>query len=161
MDEEKDRITGDKHPEGKSANSGSNLPRGMDPNYSTHKGDYPWNRPQTTGEKSASMIREGDPTSIQVSHADVTALRGAELRRRLQLMPSGQRIRNLRLALGWTQWVAAAQLGISVRTVIRHEQGCHRRPWMRLKLLLRLCELESEYAEPIVAYLARVGVERR
>ena len=65
-------------------------------------------------------------------------------------MSSGLRIRNLRLALGWTQSMAAIELGISVRTLIRHEQGHHRRPWVRLPLLLKLGDLESAYAGEIL-----------
>ena len=38
-------------------------------------------------------------------------------------MPFGQRIRNLRTLLGWSQIKAAAHFGVSVRTVIRHERG--------------------------------------
>ena len=81
----------------------------------------------------------------------------AEVRRRWELLPSGQRIRLLRSTLGWTQGRAASELRITRRTLIRHEQGQHRRPWMRLSLLLRLRELERTYADQILAYLERGG----
>jgi DNA-binding XRE family transcriptional regulator len=75
------------------------------------------------------------------------------LNRVLLGMTSGERIRNLRATLGWTQSVAAKELGVSLRTVIRHEKGHRRAPWLRLPLLRRLCELEREHADQIVAYL--------
>ena len=74
----------------------------------------------------------------------------------IERMSAGLRILNLRRALGWKQSIAALHLEISVRTVIRHEQGQHRRPWApRLPLLRRLRELESDYAGEILAYLNR------
>ena len=86
--------------------------------------------------------------------------RQAELQRQLremgrELMRFGQRLRELRRALGWTQRMAAVELGITVRTVIRHENGQHRTPWVRLPLLLKLRDLERVCAEEILAYLAR------
>ena len=84
-----------------------------------------------------------------------------ELLRTLNLLvPGGQRIRYLRECLGWTQETAAVQLGISTRTLIRHEQDQHRRPWLRLPLLLRLRELEAEHAEDLINYFARGGSKR-
>jgi DNA-binding XRE family transcriptional regulator len=74
-------------------------------------------------------------------------------------MPFGQRLRELRRALGWTQRMAAIELGVTVRTVIRHENGQHRTPWVRLPLLLKLRDLERVCAEEILAYLAHVGRE--
>jgi DNA-binding XRE family transcriptional regulator len=65
------------------------------------------------------------------------------------------RIRYLRNALGWNQRTAAAQLGISVRTLIRHEQGHHRTSSTRLALLLRLLELELAHVNQIQAYVDR------
>jgi DNA-binding transcriptional regulator YiaG len=38
-------------------------------------------------------------------------------------LPFGQRLRELRGALGWTQRDVAAQLGVSARSIIRYEQG--------------------------------------
>ena len=78
----------------------------------------------------------------------------AELRRRLWGMSSGEHIYALRKALGWTQKQAAAELGISRRSVIRHEQGQHLRPRMRNSLEIRLRQLESDYAEQLAAHLA-------
>lgn len=83
----------------------------------------------------------------------------AELKRGLERLPSGQRIHVLRTVLGWSQGQAAMELGISRRTVIRHEQGQHRHPWMRLSLLERLRELESIYAEQLATYLRLVRRE--
>jgi DNA-binding XRE family transcriptional regulator len=87
-------------------------------------------------------------------------VRTAQLNRILLGMSSGQRIRNLRAALGWTQRVAAKELGVSLRTVIRHEKGHRRVLWLRLPLLRRLCELEREHADQIIAYLDYRGPER-
>jgi len=67
--------------------------------------------------------------------------------------PSGLRIRYLRNALGWNQRTAAAQLGISRRTLIRHEQGHNRTSNTRLELMLRLLELELTDANEILAYV--------
>jgi len=80
-----------------------------------------------------------------------------ELLRRLDFRPSGERIRTLRAVLGWTQRTAAVNLGISVRTLIRHERGHHRTLWPRLQLVLRLRELESEHAQELIAYLTSGG----
>jgi ribosome-binding protein aMBF1 (putative translation factor) len=38
-------------------------------------------------------------------------------------LPFGQRIRDLRCALGWTQREVAVRLGVSARSIIRYEQG--------------------------------------
>jgi transcriptional regulator with XRE-family HTH domain len=83
------------------------------------------------------------------------AHRAEELGRQLTSMRllSGQRIRNLRIVLGWSQREAALQLGVSRRTIIRHEQGRNRHPWVRLSLLERLRELESTYAGELIIYL--------
>jgi len=56
--------------------------------------------------------------------------------------------------------MAATQLGISTRTVIRHEQGRSHGPWLRLALQRRLCELESNHAKELAAYLNDVEPER-
>lgn len=84
-----------------------------------------------------------------------------ESRQQLQAMDRertafGQRLREVRLALGWTQWTIAAELGICVRTVMRHEQGSNRTGRPHLRILLRLRDLESRYAWEILAYLASV-----
>jgi DNA-binding XRE family transcriptional regulator len=80
----------------------------------------------------------------------------AELKRRLEVMPSGQRIRLLRTVLGWTQQQAAVELRISRRTLIRHEQGQHRLPWTRLSLLQRLRQVELDHEQQLFGYLSRV-----
>ena len=59
-------------------------------------------------------------------------------------MPFGQRIRELRRARGWTQRQAGYALGVSTRTVIRHERGYTRRPWWTLLETVR--RLEAAYA---------------
>jgi DNA-binding XRE family transcriptional regulator len=58
----------------------------------------------------------------------------------------GERLRNLRRVLGWTQREAAWQLGISARTVIRYEQGTHH---PQLLTLLTLQALESDHAQEL------------
>jgi DNA-binding XRE family transcriptional regulator len=99
--------------------------------------------------------------AFHVSHGpETTGQRQAELQQQLREMgreqlPFGQRLHELRRALGWTQGMAAVELGISVRTVIRHEKGQHRTPWVRIPLLLKLRHLERVCAEEILAYLAR------
>ena len=74
----------------------------------------------------------------------------AELALHLGRMTAGQRIRMLRTVRGWTQERAAVELGVNRRTVIRHERGQHRLPWIRLALELRLRQLESDNAELLV-----------
>jgi len=91
---------------------------------------------------------------------DESRRRAAALNRRLQGLSSGQRIRNLRAALGWTQRVAAQELGVSLRTVIRHEKGHHSVASLRLPLLRRLCQLEREHADHIIAHVDYPGPER-
>ena len=91
-------------------------------------------------------------TSCAATH---TARFRAELLATLASRASGWRIRYLRTVLGWNQRTAAAQLGISVRTLIRHEQGHHRTSNTRLALLLRLLELELTHANEILAYIDR------
>ena len=76
------------------------------------------------------------------------------MQRRLWGMSSGEHIRLLRKVLGWTQEQAAAKLGISRRSVIRHEKGQHLRPWMRISLEMRLRQLEADHAEQLAAHLA-------
>jgi DNA-binding XRE family transcriptional regulator len=58
-------------------------------------------------------------------------------------LPIGQRIRELRRALGWTQRQIARQLGVSARSIIRYEQG--RSSPIRSRPLLALRRLESAY----------------
>lgn len=55
-------------------------------------------------------------------------------------MPFGQRIRELRRARGWTQRQAGYALGVSTRTIIRHELGRTRQPWWSLVVTVRRLE---------------------
>jgi len=73
------------------------------------------------------------------------------LRNSVICIPLGQRIRNLRTLLGWSQIKAAAHFGVSVRTVIRHERGESRCPWT--PLLLKVRALEDAHAEELIAFL--------
>jgi DNA-binding XRE family transcriptional regulator len=89
--------------------------------------------------------------ALQAWHEDQRARAAQVLRNSVVGMPCGQRIRNLRMVLGWSQREAARQLGVAVRTVIRHERGesC----WLRLAMLEKLRELEAANAEELIAYL--------
>src|SRR5215467_12641801 len=78
-----------------------------------------------------------------------------ELLATLATRPPGRRIRYLRVVLGWSQRTAARQLGISQRTLIRHEQGHHRTQSARASLLARVGMLELAHANEILAYVAR------
>jgi DNA-binding XRE family transcriptional regulator len=82
---------------------------------------------------------------------DQRAQIGQLLRNSVVRMPFGQRIRNLRTLLGWSQRKAAAHFGVSVRTVIRHERRESCRPW--LPLLLEVRALEDAHAEELIALL--------
>jgi DNA-binding XRE family transcriptional regulator len=64
-------------------------------------------------------------------------------------LPFGQRIRQLRRALGWTQREVAVQIGVSARTVIRYEQG--RSAPLQATPLLALRRLESAHASELDA----------
>jgi DNA-binding XRE family transcriptional regulator len=155
------REVGAKHaggPAGKPPYADSFWRPGMDPNYSSHRGDYPWSDTKTSSTR-LSDDAGGDFTWIQAWHDEQAARLKAELRGLLFVMTSGQRIRNLRGLFGWTQRQAATELGVSARTVIRHEQGQRRTPSLRLPLLLRLRELEWDHAEELIAYLSRAGRE--
>jgi DNA-binding XRE family transcriptional regulator len=86
--------------------------------------------------------------------------RGTELQQRLQAtdrerIPFGQRLRELRRVLRWTQAMIAEEMGISARTVIRHEQGSNRLGRPHRRILLRLRALELRYAAEILAYVER------
>jgi DNA-binding XRE family transcriptional regulator len=76
---------------------------------------------------------------------------------RLNSLTPGQRIRHLRLVMGWSQRRAAAEMGIGRRTLIRHEQGQYGSRWTRVAMFMRLRELESEHVQQLVAYWARDG----
>jgi DNA-binding XRE family transcriptional regulator len=133
---------------------------GTDPNYSSHRGDYHWSDTKTSSGSLGPTMSGGDLAWSQAWHGEQAAQLKAELRGRLFAMTSGQRIRNLRGLFGWTQRQAAGELGISVRTLIRHEQSQRRTPSLRLPLLLRLRELESDHADELIAYISRAGRER-
>jgi ribosome-binding protein aMBF1 (putative translation factor) len=107
----------------------------------------------TTGRVSVALQawREGQRAQI----AQV-------LRNSVVGMPYGQRIRNLRAVLGWSQREAARHLEVAVRTVIRHER--RESFWLRLPMLEKLRTFEAANAEEIIAYLAhaeRSDAERR
>jgi DNA-binding XRE family transcriptional regulator len=98
-----------------------------------------------------------DTGLVQVQEDGENATLKADLSRRLHALGSGQRIRHLRRALRWTQREAAAEVGISRRTLIRHEQGQYSSRCSRLSMLMRLRDLESDHAEQLIAYFARGG----
>lgn len=62
-------------------------------------------------------------------------------------LPFGQRIRDLRRAMGWTQRDVAKQIGVSPRTIIRYEQG--RSAPVQFAPLLALRRLESAHAQEL------------
>jgi DNA-binding XRE family transcriptional regulator len=141
-------------PEENPASVVNHLTPGMDPNY---RGHHPWSYRTTPARRPRTIVRTGDFAWVQELRDEQVAQFKSKLLRRLDLVPAGQRIRNLRAVLGWTQRAAALQLGISMRTVIRYEQGHHRVSWPRLPLLRRLRELESEHAQELIAYHTRGG----
>jgi len=75
-----------------------------------------------------------DTGLVQVQEDEENATLKADLSRRLHALGSGQRIRHLRRALRWTQREAAAEVGISRRTLIRHEQGQYSSRCSRLSM---------------------------
>lgn len=92
--------------------------------------------------------------------ADTMKLAGCQRRLeelRWERVPFGMRLRKLRHALGWTQSMAAMMLGISTRTVIRHEKGQHRRRAVLTPMLLKLRALEAKWACTLVEHL--IGVK--
>jgi len=97
--------------------------------------DYPWLR-----ENQKPVQRQSEPQpSLQPMNRE--------------LLPFGQRIRELRCARGWTQHQAGCALGVSRRTVIRHEKGRSRRPWWSLLETVR--RLEEAYAGELDALSRR------
>src|SRR5271169_4453636 len=96
----------------------------------------PEEKPVSAG--SRPTMKPGDLAWIQAWHDEQAARLKRELRFQLLVTAPGKRIRTLRAVLGWTQRRIAMELGISMRTVIRHEQGRNRNPWLRPPLLLRL-----------------------
>jgi DNA-binding XRE family transcriptional regulator len=65
-------------------------------------------------------------------------------------LPFGQRIRELRRAVGWTQREVAWELGVSTRSIIRYEQG--RSGPIQSGPLLALRQLESAHAQELSAH---------
>ena len=114
-----------------------------------------------------SGVKSGKPGPLSrrlawhIAHDhDANDPKQTEFRQRLQAtncerIPFGQRLRNARHALDLTQWMLAAELGISVRSVIRHERGSNRTGRPHQRILMRLRDLEFRYAEQIVTYLER------
>ena len=96
---------------------------------------------------------------LRADYERTQALRNQQpaLPQRPVVLSAGPRILALRRALGWTQQQAAVELRISKRTVIRYERGFHRRAETRQSLLLRLCELESIYAQRLLAHRSHFG----
>jgi DNA-binding XRE family transcriptional regulator len=81
----------------------------------------------------------------------------ATFRAGLQSMLTGTRIRNLRRLLGWTQRRLAVELNISVRTIIRHEQGKNCQQWTQPEWLWRLSQLEADFEDELIALSSRIG----
>jgi DNA-binding XRE family transcriptional regulator len=108
----------------------------------------------------SQLCQIGCVSSVPEAHGHgTTGQHQAELQQQLREMDReqmvfGQRLLEVRRALGWTQHMAAVELGINVRTVIRHENGQHCTPRVRLPLLLKLRDLERVCAEEILVYLA-------
>ena len=152
--------TADRHgcgTEEKPVGAGGNLPRSMDPNYSKHAGPSPSDHPAPRSAESRPTMKPGDFEWMQTWRDEQAAKLKTELRFQLKVMPPGQRIRTLRAVLGWTQRRIAMELGVSMRTVIRHERDQRRTLWLRLPVLLRLRQLESDHEEELVAFFTRVG----
>jgi DNA-binding XRE family transcriptional regulator len=63
-------------------------------------------------------------------------------------LPFGQRLRELRRALGWRQCDMAAQLGVSARSIIRYEKGCSSP--IQIAPLRALRRLELAYMQDLV-----------
>jgi DNA-binding XRE family transcriptional regulator len=133
----------------------------MDPNHgSPHIGDYPWTKKLPTRKPSGSIADAANVEWLRSFMDEHTVRLKAELQRELEWRPSGARIHTLRAVRGWTQRTVARVLGISVRTVIRHEQSHNRYERLRSEPHIRLRKLESGYAEQIIAYITRIEPEQ-
>jgi len=131
----------------------------MDPNYRSPQVDIPRTENAPRRKPYRSAAQAANYAWLQgVLDQHATRLK-SELQRQLEWRPSGARIRTLRAVRGWTQRMAARELGISVRTVIRHELGHNRTRWLRYGPQLRLRELETNYAEQIIDYVTRIRPE--
>jgi len=128
----------------------------MDPNYRSPQVDIPRTENAPRRKPYRSAAQAANYAWLQgVLDQHATRLK-SELQRQLEWRPSGARIRTLRAVRGWTQRMAARELGISVRTLIRHEQSQNRYGRLRFDPHIRLRALESGYAEQIVAYITRI-----
>ena len=128
----------------------------MDPNHSSpHTGDFPWTKKVAAQKPSGSVADAANVAWLQSFMDQHTVRLRAELQRELEWRPAGARIRSLRAVRGWTQCIAARELGISVRTLIRHEQSHNRYERLRSEPHIRLRELESTYAQEIIAHVTR------
>jgi DNA-binding XRE family transcriptional regulator len=92
-------------------------------------------RQQLSTNPAASLATE--PTEPQPTPRPRMPIRAA--------LPFGERIRDLRRALGWTQREVAVQIGVSARSVIRYEQG--RSAPLQFETLLALRRLEAHAQE--------------
>jgi DNA-binding XRE family transcriptional regulator len=102
----------------------------------------PTNRKPTTQPSDFAWVR-----SLREGHEGWFR---ADFWTRLESMPAGPRIRHLRRVLGWTQQRIADELGVSLRTVIRHERGQQHRA--NSKLLCRLSVLERDHENQLLTY---------
>jgi hypothetical protein len=132
--------------------------RRQDPNWDyrldpTYNGPFPaFVQMMSDAEFERDMARRedqrrrllGDPSPVQPQPVPQQAAPRPRLPVRAAL-PIGQRIRQLRCALGWTQCQVALQLGVSARTIIRYEQG--RSSPIRSATLLALRRLEAQAAK--------------
>ena len=73
----------------------------------------------------AGFVARGQLTTNQCAPRAIERNEPEPMPRRVvrAALPFGQRIRELRRALGWTQREVAWELGVSARSVIRYEQG--------------------------------------
>ena len=121
----------------------------------TNAGPRPATPTDATSRLATPTIPPADLAWMQQLRSAHTARFQQELLATLASRPPGRRIRYLRAVLGWSQRTAASQLGISRRTLIRHEQGQHRTHSARVSLLARLEMLELAHANEILAYVDR------
>jgi DNA-binding XRE family transcriptional regulator len=82
-----------------------------------------------------------------------------ELRHQIarQRLPFGKRIRNVRSAFGWSQKTLARVLGVSKRTIIRHEATVSHRPKPRIETLVKVRGLEEAYPLEITVRMKMLG----